>query len=292
MISEVPSQRGRTAFVTGGGTGLGFEVARRLGALGANVVVASRDAAHHAALVELGARGGFDVLSLVMDVRRPDEVRRAFRAAVERFGGVDLLVNNAAGNFIRPSLRLAPKAFANVVDIALNGVFTCSREAGRVMSEGRGGAIVNVSAPYAPTGKPGVVHSACAKAGVEAMTRTLAAEWASLGIRVNAVSPGPFESEGASDRLWPSPEMEEAVRRQIPLGRFGTAGEIADLIVWLGSDASRWVTGAVWVIDGGWSLPTGLVPGDERVRRRRRDAPASDAGPARGPASDPPSASS
>jgi NAD(P)-dependent dehydrogenase (short-subunit alcohol dehydrogenase family) len=258
--------------VTGGGTGLGLEVALRLGRLGANVVVASRDAAHHAALVEAGARDRFDVLSLVMDVRRPDEVRRAFRAAVARFGTVDLLVNNAAGNFIRPSLLLAPKAFANVVDIALNGVFTCSREAGRVMSEGRGGAIVNVSAPYASTGKPGVVHSACAKAGVEAMTRTLAAEWAPLGIRVNAVSPGPFESAGASDRLWPSAELEEAVRRQIPLGRFGTAGEVADLIVWLGSDAAAWVTGAVWVMDGGWSLPSGLVPGAERVRRRQRGA--------------------
>ena len=277
MFPPAPSFRGRTTFVTGGGTGLGLEVCKRLGALGANVVVASRDPAHHEALRRLGAEGGFDVLSLRMDVRRPDEVRAAFRAAVERFGGVDLLVNNAAGNFIRPSLLLAPKAFANVIDIALNGVFTCSREAGRVMSGGRGGAIVNVSAPYAATGKPGVVHSACAKAGVEALTRTLAAEWASLGIRVNAVSPGPFESEGASDRLWPSPEIEQTVRRQIPLGRFGTAGEVADLIVWLGSEAASWVTGAVWVMDGGWSLPAGLLPGAERVRRRRRGAaPAAD----------------
>ena len=270
MLPSAPSFRGRTAFVTGGGTGLGLEVSRRLGALGANVVVASRDRAHHAEVLRLGAAGGFDVLSVGVDVRRADEVRTAFRAAVDRFGGVDLLVNNAAGNFVRPSLLLAPKAFANVIDIALNGVFTCSREAGRVMSAGRGGAIVNVSAPYAATGKPGVVHSACAKAGVEALTRTLAAEWASLGIRVNAVSPGPFESEGASDRLWPSAEIEETVRRQIPLGRFGTAGEVADLIVWLGSDASSWVTGAVWVMDGGWSLPAGLVPGLDRVRRRRR----------------------
>ncbi len=270
MLPPTPSFRARTAFVTGGGTGLGLEVSKRLGALGANVVVASRDPAHHGAIRDLGAAGGFDVLSLPMDVRRPDAVRGAFRAAVERFGGVDVLVNNAAGNFVRPSLLLAPKAFANVIDIALNGVFTCSREAGRVMSSGRGGTIVNVSAPYAATGKPGVVHSACAKAGVEAMTRTLAAEWAPMGIRVNAVSPGPFESEGASDRLWPSPEIEAAVRRQIPLGRFGTAAEVAELIVWLASDASSWVTGAVWVMDGGWSLPAGLVPGAERIRRRRR----------------------
>src|SRR5262249_21570349 len=158
--------RGRTVFVTGGGTGLGLEVSRRFGALGARVAVASRDQGHHAQILEDGRRDGFDVLSLAMDVTRPDEVKRAVRETVERLGGVAVLVNNAAGNFVRPALRLAPKAFATVVDIALNGVFYCSRECARVMAKAGRGAIVNVSAPYAPTGKPGVVHSACAKAGV------------------------------------------------------------------------------------------------------------------------------
>jgi NAD(P)-dependent dehydrogenase (short-subunit alcohol dehydrogenase family) len=269
---------GKTAFVTGGGTGLGLAVSRRLGRLGANVAVASRDVAHHAEVRAAGERDGFAVLSVAMDVREPDQVKRAVRETAERFGGLDVLVNNAAGNFIRPSLKLAPKAFATVVDIALNGVFYCSREAGRVMAAGRGGAIVNVSAPYASTGKPGVVHSACAKAGVEAMTRTLAAEWAAHRIRVNAVSPGPFESEGAGDRLWPSEEMEATVRGQIPLGRFGTAGEVADLVVWLASDAAAWVTGSVFLIDGGWSLPGGMLGAPEKVLRRRRPAPSGDAG--------------
>src|SRR5262245_33043626 len=272
MRVEPDAFRGRTVFVTGGGTGLGLEVSRRFGAAGARLPLRSRDRGHHAQILEEGSRSGFDVLSLAMDVTRPDEVKRAVREAVDRFGGVDVLVNNAAGNFVRPALRLAPRAFATVVDIALNGVFYCSRECARVMAKAGRGAIVNVSAPYASTGKPGVVHSACAKAGVDAMTRTLAAEWTPLGIRVNAVSPGPFESRGAADRLWPSPEIEEAVRRQIPAGRFGTAAEVADLIVYLASDAASWVTGAVWVVDGGWSLPQGLVPGLERVDRRRGQA--------------------
>ncbi|MFO0931255.1 MAG: SDR family oxidoreductase [Planctomycetota bacterium] len=279
--------RGKTAFVTGGGTGLGLAISRRIGTLGGRVVVASRDVAHHATLLADGARAGFEVASVAMDVTRPDDVRRAVRATVDRFGGLDVLVNNAAGNFVRPALRLAPKAFATVIDIALNGVFTCSREAARVMAARGKGAIVNVSAPYAASGKPGVVHSACAKAGVESMTRTLAAEWARLGLRVNAVSPGPFESEGAADRLWPSPAIEEAVRRQIPAGRFGTAAEVADLVVFLASDAAAWVNGAVWVVDGGWSLPTSLLEGldggdpfGRGVRRRRGgDADAGDAGP-------------
>jgi NAD(P)-dependent dehydrogenase (short-subunit alcohol dehydrogenase family) len=263
---------GRTAFVTGGGTGLGLEVSRRLGRAGANVVVASRDPAHHETIVSDGAREGFAVLSLAVDVREHHQVRDAMKAAAGRFGGIDVLVNNAAGNFVRPSIALPTKAFATVLDVALTGVFTCSREAARIMGD-RGGAIVNVSAPYAFTGKPGVVHSACAKAGVEAMTKTLAAEWAPMRIRVNAVSPGPFESTGAADRLWPSQELEDAVRAQIPLGRFGRAEEVAAAIAWLASDDAGWVTGTVLVMDGGWSLPQGLLPGEGKVRRRRRAEP-------------------
>lgn len=258
---------GRTAFVTGGGTGLGLEVSRRFGRAGANVVIASRDVKHHAEIVADGAREGFAVLSLAMDVREHHAVRDAMRATSKKFGGIDVLVNNAAGNFVRPALTLPTKAFANVLDVALTGVFTCSREAARVMGD-RGGVIVNVSAPYASTGKPGVVHSACAKAGVEAMTKTLAAEWAPR-IRVNAVSPGPFESTGAADRLWPSEALEAAVRTQIPLGRFGRPAEIAAAIAWLASDDAAWVTGTILVMDGGWSLPRSLLPGDEKVRRRR-----------------------
>jgi NAD(P)-dependent dehydrogenase (short-subunit alcohol dehydrogenase family) len=199
--------QGRCAFVTGGGTGLGLAVSTRMGRLGARIVCASRSPEHHSEILRRGEEHGFDVMARAMDVREPAQIKEVVREAAERFGRIDVLVNNAAGNFVRPSLLLAPKGFATVIDIALNGVFYVTREVAKQMRDG-GGTIVNVSAPYASTGKPGVVHSACAKAGVEAMTRTLAAEWASLGIRVNAVSPGPFESKGAAERLWPSPEME------------------------------------------------------------------------------------
>ncbi len=261
---------GKTAFITGAGTGLGLAVATRMGRLGANIVCVSRDTGHHDRLLARGQEDGFEVMSAALDVREPAEVKRVVREACERFGRIDVLVNNAAGNFVRPAMALAPKGFKAVIDIALNGVFYVSREVGRRMRDG-GGTIVNISAPYATTGKPHVVHSACAKAGVEAMTRSLAAEWASYGIRVNAVSPGPFVSTGAADRLWPSDEMQEQVRQAIPLERFGTAEEVGELVCLLASPATPWITGAVWLADGGWSLPRPMVEGmpAEALRRRR-----------------------
>ena len=202
---------------------------------------------------------------------------RAVRRVVDRvagdWGGLDLLINNAAGNFVRPALRLPPRAWQSVIDIALSGVFYCSQAAARVMSEsGRGGAMVNIVAPYAWSGCPGVVHSAAAKGGVLALTTTLAAEWAALGIRVNAVAPGPFESEGAAARLWPSAEMAERVRAQIPAGRFGRAREVADAVLYLLSPAAAYVNGACLTIDGGWWLGKGLFGEGAvaAVKRRRR----------------------
>jgi len=259
---------GRTAFVTGGGTGLGLAVSTRLGHLGANIVCASRDVGHHEALLARGEQDGFEVLSAELDVREPDAVKAVVARAAARFGRIDVLVNNAAGNFIAPALKLPPKGFKAVIDIALCGVFYVSREVGRRMRRG-GGTIVNVSAPYATTGKPLVVHSACAKAGVEALTRSLAAEWAPLGIRVNAVSPGPFQSRGAADRLWPDPEIEERILDEIPLGRFGTANEVAELVCFLAGPTSAWITGSVLLADGGWSLPRAMGSPDEPIRRRR-----------------------
>jgi NAD(P)-dependent dehydrogenase (short-subunit alcohol dehydrogenase family) len=253
--------RGQTVVITGGGTGLGLETARRFAALGANLVLASRSSAHlEPAAAELRA-GGADVLAVVTDVRRPRDVAAMKDAALGRFGAIDVLVNNAAGNFLCPAEELSPGGWKVVIDIALNGVFYCSREVGRHMI-GRGrGRIVNVVAAYAWTGGPGTVHSAAAKAGVVALTRTLAVEWARHGLRVNAVCPGVFDTEGARERLWPTPEQREALRRTIPLGRFAEPGEVADAILWLASPWADYVNGDVLVVDGGQHLGKGLGAG-------------------------------
>jgi NAD(P)-dependent dehydrogenase (short-subunit alcohol dehydrogenase family) len=269
MLAE-DAFRGRVALVTGGGTGLGLEIARSLARRGARLVLASRNPEH----LEAG-RAALDgaPLALPCDVRDPHAVRRLVATVRERLGGLDVVVNNAAGNFVRPAERLPEKAFANVVDIVLNGTFNVSRAAGNAMIEqGRGGVILNVVATYAWTGGPGTVHSACAKAGVLAMTRTLAVEWARRRIRVVAIAPGPFDSSGAADRLWPSAQLEERVRATIPLGRFAKREEVAEAAAWLCSDSAAYVTGECLTIDGGAWLGRGILGADEPipvVRRRR-----------------------
>ncbi|HEX6850478.1 MAG TPA: SDR family oxidoreductase [Candidatus Polarisedimenticolaceae bacterium] len=272
MIDE-HAFRGRIALVTGGGTGLGLEISRSLARRGAKVTLASRSAEHLEAGRRTLAEGGAEAAAIPCDVRDPHAVRRLVAAVRERFGGLDVVVNNAAGNFVRPAERLPEKAFANVVDIVLNGTFNVSRAAGNAMiAQGRGGVILNVVATYAWTGGPGTVHSACAKAGVLAMTRTLAVEWARHGIRVVAVAPGPFDSSGAADRLWPSSELEERVRAAIPLGRFAKREEVAEAAAWLCSDSAAYVTGDCLTIDGGAWLGRGILGADEPipvVRRRR-----------------------
>jgi NAD(P)-dependent dehydrogenase (short-subunit alcohol dehydrogenase family) len=250
--------RGKTVLVTGGGTGLGIETARKFGALGAHLVLASRSAGHLDPAAATLRESGFEVLTVPTDVRRPAAVTAMLGAALERFGSVDILVNNAAGNFLCPTADLTPGGWKVVIDIALNGVFYCSREVGRHMMDRGFGRIVNVVATYAWTGGPGTAHSAAAKAGVVALTRTLAVEWAPYGIRVNAVSPGPFHSEGARERLWPTPEMETAVREAVPLARFGRADEVADAITYLASPYADYINGEVLVLDGGAWLGRGL----------------------------------
>jgi len=248
----------RVVLITGGGTGLGLETARRFGRLGAKLVIASRSDEHLVPALESLQAEGIEALSVVTDVRLPKSVARMKDAALDRFGQIDVLVNNAAGNFLCPSKDLSVGGWKVVIDIALNGVFYCSREIGQHMIERGSGHICNIVACYAWTGGPGTVHSAAAKAGVVAMTRTLAVEWAPHGLRVNAVSPGVFQTEGAAQRLWPEERQEQTILRAVPLGRFGQSSEVADSILFLCSPYADYINGEILVVDGGAHLGKGL----------------------------------
>jgi NAD(P)-dependent dehydrogenase (short-subunit alcohol dehydrogenase family) len=261
--------RGQVAVVTGGGTGLGLEISRGLASLGASVVIVSRNPEHHRALIEEAARASWKVEALVLDVRESGDVRRCADGIVARHGQVDILVNNAAGNFVCPAERLSANAWRAVLGIVLDGTFYCSQSFGRSMIAAGRGQILNVVATYAWTGMPGVVHSASAKAGVLAMTRTLAVEWARHGVRVNAIAPGPFQTEGAQSNLWPDAESERAIQAQIPLRRFADTSEVAAQCLHLLSPASAYINGECLVIDGGASLGRGMWSEGQRFHRRR-----------------------
>jgi NAD(P)-dependent dehydrogenase (short-subunit alcohol dehydrogenase family) len=253
---------GRAAIVTGGGSGLGRAIALELARLGAAVVVAGRrpDALEEtvAFVEDLGARGH----AQPTDVREPEAVDALVAAAIERFGRVDVLVNNAAGNFVVRAEDLSPNGWRAVVGIVLDGSFLCSRAAGRRMIEqGEGGAILSVIASYAWTGGPGTIHSAAAKAGVQALTRTLAVEWAQHGIRVNCICPGPTDTEGAGAALWPTEEDRARVAATVPLGRLATPEEVAAWAAALCSRYAGYITGETLIIDGGhWLEQESYLP--------------------------------
>lgn len=256
---------GQVALVTGGGTGIGLAIAKRLGQLGAKIVIASRSARN----LESGATelttSGADVLTVPVDVRRPEAVDALVARAVETFGGIDILVNNAAGNFICRAEDLSPNGWNAVIGIVLNGSFYCSRAVGRHMiARGQGGAIVSVLANYVWTGSAGTIHSAAAKAGVMSMTQTLAVEWARHRIRVNAVAPGPIESPGAAKQLWATPDAVARITDLVPLGRWGQPSEVADAVAFLASPHAAYITGETLTIDGGTWLGRGtfgFLPG-------------------------------
>lgn len=238
----------RTGIITGGATGIGFGIAKELVRLGARVVIASRKEENlQKAVEELGERAAYHVL----DVRDAAAVEEMSAKVEAEFGRIDFLVNNAAGNFVVQADQLSVNGWNSVIGIVLNGTFYCTSSVGKRMIAQGGGAILNVIANYAWTGAPGVVHSASAKAGVLAMTRTLAVEWARHKIRVNAIAPGPVHTEGASKQLFPDPAIEEGIRRTIPLRRFAQLEEVANAASYLLSDYASYVTGENFVIDGG-----------------------------------------
>ena len=244
--------KGRTIFLTGGGTGLGRSMALRFAELGANLFLAARREEPLAETAkEIRAKGGKASFA-TCDVREYTAVERAIESAEREFGGVDTLVNNAAGNFIARTEKLSPNAFNAVVGIVLQGSFYCTLALGKKwIAAHQPGTVLNIVTTYAEWGSGFVVPSACAKAGVLAMTRSLAVEWARHRIRFNAIAPGPFPTEGAFSRLMPSKEFEEHAKETHPMKRFGRHEELANLAVYLISDQSEYVNGECVVIDGG-----------------------------------------
>jgi NAD(P)-dependent dehydrogenase (short-subunit alcohol dehydrogenase family) len=243
-------------------------MSKKFAALGANVAITGRSAERlEAAAGEIGP--GERVATHPCDVRDFASVEAMVSAVAERFGGIDVLVNNAAGNFLATTEDLSPNGFNAVVSTVLNGTFHATLAAGRRMIERKaGGCILNIVTTYAWTGSAFVVPSACAKAGVLAMTRSLAVEWATYGIRCNAIAPGPFPTEGAWNALMPTPELEAEAKARIPMGRFGKHEELANLAAFLASDGSAYINGEVVVIDGGeWIASGGEFNGLTRMPR-------------------------
>ncbi|HAE34886.1 MAG TPA: SDR family oxidoreductase [Chitinophagales bacterium] len=261
--------KGKTFIVTGGGTGLGRSMSKYLMELGASVVISSRklDVLQKTA-DELQAETGGKALAVACDVRIYEEVEQMLQQAVDAFGQVDGLLNNAAGNFISPTERLSHRAFDTVVDIVLKGSYNCTLALGKYWIEKKiSGTVLSITTTYAFTGSGYVVPSACGKAGVIALTRSLAVEWAKYGIRLNAIAPGPFPTEGAWSRLVP-PGLEDDLdmKKKVPVGRVGHHQELANLAAYLMSDFSAYVNGEVIVIDGGeWLKGAGEMNVLEKV---------------------------
>jgi NAD(P)-dependent dehydrogenase (short-subunit alcohol dehydrogenase family) len=253
---------GKVIVVTGGGTGLGKSMATRFAELGGKVVLASRTLETcEKAAAEIKAATGGEALPLRCDVRSYDECEAMVKATVAAFGKVDALVNNAAGNFLAQTEALSPNGFRAVVDIVLQGTFNATLACGRQMiAQGTGGNLLAIVATYVETGSAYVVPSASAKAGVLAMMRSLAVEWARHKIRANAIAPGPFPTEGAWSRLVPpgmGDQFEVFAKQKIPAGRYGEHRELGDLAAYLLADGSAYVTGECVYIDGGEHLMSG-----------------------------------
>lgn len=259
-MAQLSGVHGKGVVVTGGGGGLGSALAAELCRLGARVVVCGRTAQtlQDAVTVITAELGQGTAFAVTCDVRDPASVARMLDAAWEHLGAVDGLVNNASGLFPVSAEDLSPNGFDAVIKIVLNGTWHCTSEAARRwLAAGRGGAIVNILTPYAWMGAPGIVHNSSAKGGVLAMTRTLGAEWASRGVRVNAVAPG-WMPVGGTDALAGDPDVRERLIEAIPAGRLLRPEETARAVAYLLSDDADYVVGECLTIDGGHHLSKGL----------------------------------
>lgn len=263
---------GKSILVTGGGSGLGLAMAKTFAAHGAKVAIAGRRKERLEEGVKeiaAAAREGGEAALFPADVRDPEQAAKLVADAAARFGKVDGLVNNAAGNFLAFSEELTPNGFDTIVRTVLYGSVNCTLAFGRALLARKApGAVVSIVTTYAWTGTAYALPSACAKAGVLAMTRSLAVEWGAAGIRLNAIAPGPIPTEGAFSRLMASPQAEKNARERIPLGRFGAKEEIANLATFLLSDLCPYQTGDCVTMDGGeWLAGAGEFSDYRKVPR-------------------------
>ena len=247
------SFRGKVAFITGGGTGLGKSMTKMFSQLGAQVCIVSRRLeVLQKTADEVSAETGNEVLALACDIREPLTVKECVSECVNKFGLPNIVINNAAGNFISPSERLSSNAWRTVIDIVLNGTANVTLDIGkRLIDAKQGAAFVSVTTTYTETGSGFVCPSASAKAGVEAMSMSLASEWGRYGIRFNCIAPGPIETVGAFSRLDPTGKFKDVAAKRMAIGRLGEAEELANLACYLASDYSNWCTGTTVKFDGG-----------------------------------------
>lgn len=247
--------KNRNILITGGATGLGRSMAFKFGSLGASIGIMSRNEQRLSAAVEELRKAGIKVAYHVADVRKPDEIGIAVDAMEKKLGHFNTLINNAAGNFISPLEFLSPNAVDSILDIVLHGTFYCTLDLGKKWIERKsGGTVLNIVTTYATTGSAYVAPSAAAKAGVLALTKSLAAEWAKYGIRHVAIAPGAFPTEGAWSRLAPTRDLSDKMQERIPLKRFGTHDELTNLAAFLISDGASFINGEAVVIDGGEAI--------------------------------------
>jgi NAD(P)-dependent dehydrogenase (short-subunit alcohol dehydrogenase family) len=239
----------KVILITGGGTGLGRAMGERFLELGAQLAITSR---REEVLAKAASEMNGEVFYKSCDVRDPQQIADMVAAVEQHYGRIDVLINNAAGNFASPTENLSPRAVDAVLNIVLHGTFYTTLEVGkRWIEQGVGGTMLNIVTSYASTGSAFVVPSAAAKAGVLALTRSLAVEWARHGIRQVAIAPGLFPTDGAWSRLAPTPELSEKLLNRVPLRRVGEKDELANLAAYLISDYAGYINGEVVTIDGG-----------------------------------------
>lgn len=252
MVFSDNCLKGRVAFVTGGASGIGLGISHALSAAGARVVVASRNKDNIEATRDSLRTAGGEALAIQLDVRDPDSVAAAVAQTVAEFGGLDIMVANAAGNFVAPTAEMSANAWRTVIDIDLNGTFHCCRAAYPALKASEfGGRIIAISTMRALEGWPGCAHAGAAKAGVISLMRSLATEWGPDGIRCNTVAPGPIDGTEGVRRIYEEKGRLATEIASVPLDRLGQVSDIANAIVYLSSDAGSYITGTDLVVDGG-----------------------------------------